>query len=317
MLKKIFLMTALFVGCSSQNYKQTEKIQLGTVDLCEQYSGLPTHWIKDKNAGMVFIQGGAFKIGNNASYPEEKSLLQPQRKVNDFWIDRTEVTNAQFEAFVKATGYITQAEQQGDAAVFKPTTDTHELSWWKLVKGANWRHPNEPQDQTPIKPNEPVRMITLADAVAYADWLGRDLPTEEQWEYVAKLKLGNEGEDTHQGVKYNIWHGEFPYENQGVDGYEGVAPVGCYAPNSAGLFDMIGNVWEYTKTPFVGSHDDHMGVSQISTHDKQSHNAYTIKGGSFLCASNYCQRYTVTARHPQEVDLAISHVGFRTVINVK
>lgn len=310
-------MSALLVGCNSQNNHSINTVKLGDAHLCEKYSGLPVNWIRDNKAGMAFIKGGEFEIGNNSSYPEERSVLKSKRTVNDFWIDRTEVTNAQFESFVKATDYITQAELQGDAAVFIPADQSADLSWWKLVKGANWKQPNGPNDSYVIKPNEPVRMITLADAIAYANWLGRDLPTEEQWEYVAKLNQKADLGPTTHGVNSNIWHGEFPFENKGIDGYEGVAPVGCYSPNQAGLFDMIGNVWEYTQTPFEGSHDDHMGMSQLKSEAQKVHNIYTIKGGSFLCASNYCQRYTVTARHPQEADLAISHVGFRTVLNLK
>nr|WP_264753155.1 formylglycine-generating enzyme family protein [Acinetobacter baumannii] len=177
-------------GCSKPSKKQIRgpKLQqLGSLNKCKEYSGLPVNWQKDAYAGMVKIPSGTFKIGNNNSYPEEKALYKSDRTIKEFWIDATEVTNAQFQSFVKATGYLTEAESQGEAAVFTPPKEqVAELAWWSLMKGANWRHPWGPDATRQILPNEPVRMITLKDAMAYADWLGRDLPTEEQWEYAAK-----------------------------------------------------------------------------------------------------------------------------------
>ncbi|PJG42186.1 cysteinyl-tRNA synthetase [Acinetobacter tandoii] len=300
--------------------QQKTELNLGDRNKCKQYSGLPLNWQKQPEAGMVKIHGGTFNIGNNESYPEEKALYKSKRTVTDFWIDATEVTNAQFQSFVSATGYITEAEKQGEAAVFiEPKKPVNELAWWSLVKGANWKQPWGPNSSRKVEPNQPVRMITLKDAMAYADWLGRDLPTEEQWEYAAKGFTHDR--DVSADLKHvdaNVWQGEFPYQNDNKDGYRDVAPVGCFAANGFGLYDMIGNVWEYTKSPFTGTHDDHMGMNQLESHQANpAFNFYTIKGGSFLCASNYCMRYRAAARHSQEIDLGISHVGFRTIKNIK
>ncbi|KPN74870.1 SUMF1/EgtB/PvdO family nonheme iron enzyme [Neisseria sp. 74A18] len=298
----------------------TDKAGLGNADACLNYSGLPEKWQQDPYAGMVKIKGGSFDIGSEDHYPEEFALKNRRRTVGDFWIDRTEVTNAQFQSFVEATGYVTEAEQQGEAAVFiQPTQAVAELGWWKLVKGASWKQPWGPDAQRSIRPNEPVRMITLKDAQTYAAWVGRELPTEEQWEYAAKgFSKERDISADREHIDANTWHGEFPYQNLGKDGHADAAPVGCYPANGFGLFDTIGNVWEYTRTPFSGNHDDHMGIGQLhSGHMQHSFNSYTIKGGSFLCAENYCMRYRAAARHPQEKDLAISHVGFRTVKTVR
>ncbi|QEY26068.1 formylglycine-generating enzyme family protein [Neisseria zalophi] len=293
---------------------------LGSEKACHSYSGLPANWQKDPYAGMIKIKGGSFDIGSEDAYPEEFALKSRRRTVGDFWIDQTEVTNAQFQSFVDATGYITEAEQQGEGAVFiAPDAPVRELAWWHLVKGADWKHPWGPDDKRTIQSNEPVRMVTLKDAEAYAAWAGRELPTEEQWEYAAKgFSKERDVIADREHINANTWHGEFPYENTNQDGYIDAAPVGCYPANGFGLFDTIGNVWEYTQTPFTGNHDDHMGMAQVarSNHNEHSFNHYTIKGGSFLCAENYCMRYRASARQPQEKDLGISHVGFRTVKNI-
>lgn len=316
----IFFMV-MIVGCTSSNdihQKQTTldlKSQLGSSEKCRKYTGLPSHWPQRSEEGMVKIPSGTLTIGNNNTYPEEQALYQRTRQIKSFLIDATEVTNAQFEQFVQATGYITEAQQQGEAAVFtSPKNSSEHLKWWSLEQGAYWRQPLGGRGQYLIQPNEPVRMITLKDAMAYAQWLGHDLPTEEQWEYAAKAGQEHDTATDLNHISANIWQGIFPYDNQEKDGYAGVAPVGCFQPNHFGLYDMIGNVWEYTQTPFRGSHDDHMGVQTLNI--EKMKNLYTIKGGSYLCAQNYCQRYRAAARHPQEIDLAMSHVGFRTVKNL-
>lgn len=281
----------LQVACSQHPSNPQEDvnpvIKLGNLEACKSYSGLPKGWLESETSGMVSIQGGSFNIGNNHAYPEEKSISNSQRKVDNFYIDATEVTNAQFQSFVDATGYVTEAEKQGEAAVFiQPDQTVNDLGWWKLEKGISWKYPWGKQAKRKILPNEPVRLATLKDAIAYADWLGREIPTEEQWEYAAK---------------------SFTKE-------EDVAPVGCFEANPYGLYDMIGNVWEYTRSPFSGNHDDHMGNhAQIKTEFSNIANNYTIKGGSYLCADNYCARYRASARQSQEANLAISHVGFRTI----
>ncbi|RKG34584.1 SUMF1/EgtB/PvdO family nonheme iron enzyme [Acinetobacter tianfuensis] len=315
-----------FMGCSQPKEQPNQSDEASApnkikAELCRQYSGVPQGWLKHKTAGMVNIEGGSYEIGNNEAYPEEKSLMNSQRTVESFYMDQTEVTNAQFEAFVKATQYVTEAEQQGEAAIFvQPKQAVSELGWWKLEKNATWKQPWGAHSQRKTLPNEPVRIVTLKDALAYADWLGHELPTEEQWEYAAKafaqqrdVQAMNHGSH----INANVWQGQFPYQNAVEDGFEDVAPVGCYEANPFGLYDMIGNIWEYTRSPFTGSHDDHLGNHQQLKKSQPAYNHYTIKGGSYLCADNYCARYRAAARQSQEANLAMSHVGFRTVYQSK
>lgn len=315
-----------FSGCSQKasdlhHPANTTPTALGNLSLCRQYSGLPPDWLKSKTAGMALIEGGDYQIGNNHAYPEEKSLMHSQRHVDNFYIDQTEVTNAQFAAFVQATHYVTEAEQQGEAAVFvQPQQAVPELGWWKLEKNISWKYPWGAHATRKILANEPVRLITLKDAIAYADWLGHEIPTEEQWEYAAKgfsHERDVQAENHGQHITANVWQGQFPYQNDAQDGFTDVAPVGCYPANPFGLYDMIGNVWEYTSSPFTGSHDDHLANHQQLKNASNSINNYTIKGGSYLCADNYCARYRASARQSQEANLAISHVGFRTIYRPK
>lgn len=317
----ILLSVWVMGGCGTSSNLEIESTTslpaLGSLNECQKYSGLPLGWLTKPNAGMVKIPGGTFQIGNNNSYPEERALYKSERKIADFLIDATEVTNAQFQSFVDATGYVTEAEKQGEAAVFTPPTQRNsEFSWWSLKKKANWKNPWGEESSRKIQPNEPVRMVTLKDAITYAEWLGHELPTEEQWEYAAKGFTQDRDVSTDLNhLNANVWQGEFPYQNDNKDGFVEVAPVGCFIANGFGLYDMIGNVWEYTNSPFTGSHDDHMGMGQLNKNQHPKFNLYTIKGGSYLCASNYCARYRASARHAQEIDLGISHVGFRTIKN--
>lgn len=236
--------------------------------------------------GMVWVAGGEFSMGSDAHYPEEA----PERaaRVDGFWIDRHEVTNAQFAQFVATTEYVTLAERDTDApagsAVFAS-------GGWQYVEGASWREPEGPGSSVEGRERHPVVHVALEDAEAYAAWLGRALPTETQWEYAAAAQQGP--------AQANTWQGRFPVRNTAEDGYPGTAPVGCFAPNRHGLHDMIGNVWELTATaawtvPGRGP-------------------ANVIKGGSHLCAPNFCRRYRATARQTQEHALGTGHVGFRTV----
>ncbi len=231
-------------------------------------------------------------------------------------MDQTEVTNAQFATFVEATHYVTDAEKQGGGAVFiQPHHHVEMMQWWHFIQGANWKQPWGKNSQQVTLPNEPVRMVTWNDAIAYANWLGHDLPTEAEWEYAAKSfqSKSDVGPNVDGEIVANTWQGDFPVINNHIDGFEGVALVGCYRKNPFGLYDMIGNVWELTNTPFTGSHDHHMGDPAMLRKSKSEIVKYTIKGGSYLCAENYCQRYRAASRQPQEIDLATSHVGFRTV----
>lgn len=254
----------------------------------------------------VNIQDTQGKVGSDTAYPEER----PVRHVSlePFNMDTTEVTNAQFAAFVKETGYVSDAEKiqpgfdKAGAAVFIPPTPQNP-SWWQFVEGANWQHPEGPESSIRNRDNDPVVQVSYNDAKAYAAWAGRRLPSSEEWEIAAKA-----GSDTdyvwgdeftpNDQPQANTWQGAFPIQNTKVDGYGLRSPVGCYAPNNYGLYDMIGNVWEWTDTIYQETKDEPI---------------YTLKGGSFLCAPNYCKRYRASALQPQEAGLPTNHIGFRTV----
>jgi formylglycine-generating enzyme required for sulfatase activity len=283
---------------------------------------------------MVWIPPGSFTFGDSV-YPEEQPIHQTT--VSGFWMDRTEVTNAQFEEFVKVTGYVTTAERPVDpiahpdlppdllkpgAVVFisplELTRGGDVSQWWQYVPGANWRHPSGPKSNNAGRESHPVVSVTIEDAQAYARWRGHELPSEKEWEWAAlggqAARLG----DKSQPEDANTWQGLFPVSNQASDGFVGASPVGCFKPNHYGLFDMIGNVWELTSDPYTESHNpqDNVPPDQAPPAQRlgQPGGRHVIKGGSYLCAPNYCMRYRPGARQGQEDDLATSHVGFRTLL---
>ncbi|NHK26410.1 formylglycine-generating enzyme family protein [Parvularcula flava] len=290
---------------------------------------------------MVFVKGGAFIFGRNDGYPEE--AYESTVTLPDFWIDKYEVTNRQYEAFVEATGYVTVAERAPNpedypgidpsllmpgSAVFRAPDAVNGdqfLQWWSFVPGADWRHPAGPESSIHGKEDYPVVHIAYEDAKAYADWMGRDLPTEAQWEYAARNQQRNEAEqpvDEAGRYQANFWQGVFPVMNNADDGFEGLAPVGCYAPNPQGAYDMVGNVWEWTGDWYRPGHDNidrtaPAGPLKSDSYDPNNPDTISrvIKGGSYLCARNYCQRYRPEARHAQDTGLGTSHIGFRTVVN--
>ena len=255
---------------------------------------------------VVSIPPGVTNTGSNRGYPEER----PQRQVTleAFDIDATEVTNAQFSAFVADTHYVTSSEKMqagfnaAGAAVFVPPDVAH-TSWWRFVEGANWRHPEGPDSFIKGRENDPVVQVSHEDAAAYAKWAGRSLPTEAQWEYAARAGtetryIWGESRTIDGKEQANTWQGAFPIQNTNDDGYLKRSPVGCYPPNDFGLYDMIGNVWEWTDTVYKESEAEPL---------------YILKGGSFLCAENYCRRYRPAAKQPQEAGFPTNHIGFRTV----
>lgn len=292
---------------------------LGSFERCEHYSGLPPGWPGERKAGMVPVAAAEAELGSDRGYADERPVLR--EKIDGFWIDATEVSNAQFAAFVAATGHITDAERQGGGAVFtSPATDAAATpsTWWKWQPGADWRHPDGPGSSIAGRGNHPVVQVTRADALAYAQWLGRELPDEAQWEAAAKAGLGNPEADLLVGnaetPKANFWQGNFPYTDDARDRYAGRAPVGCYAANAYGLHDVIGNVWEWTRDAYTGPRQPHGHGDAASVRPAHDGTVAVIKGGSYLCAANFCVRYRASARHPQESDLSTSHVGFRTVV---
>ncbi|WP_338462166.1 formylglycine-generating enzyme family protein [Synechococcus elongatus IITB7] len=289
---------------------------------------------------MVAISGGTFRLGAAAQLPEEQAV--DDVSLSAFCIDRHEVTNDQFLAFVSATGYVTVAERPLPADQFPELSPAErapgsvvfqapeanqavpELSWWHWVAGANWRHPTGSNSDLVGKGDHPVVHVAFEDAQAYADWAGKTLPTEAQWEFAARGGLKDQifsWGNTYSPRKANTWQGHFPTDNSGADGYLGTAPVESFPPNGYGLYDMTGNVWEWTKDWYqVGhpqqAHQHNPWISQVQDSlDPRDPGVakHVIKGGSFLCAQNYCSRYRPAAREAQSPDTGTSHIGFRLV----
>jgi sulfatase modifying factor 1 len=274
-------------------------------------------------------------MGSDDFYPEERPVREAS--VEGFWIDVHPVTVASFRRFVKATGYVTLAERTPDAAgypgadpeqlvpgsiVFRPTQgpvslDDHR-AWWKYVPGACWRSPEGPGSDTYTRARHPVVHIAHEDALAYAGWAGRVLPTEAEWERAARGGLEGAtyawGEDPLPGGRYmaNTWQGEFPRRDLGLDGHVGTSPVGAYPANGYGLLDVTGNVWEWTAEDFGLPRAD--GACCAPDHGGGEIGRKVIKGGSHLCAPSYCLRYRPAARQGQDTDSSTSHLGFRCVL---
>jgi sulfatase modifying factor 1 len=303
------------------------------------------------NAEMVLIPGGTFRMGSDKHYPEEAPTHRVT--VDGFWIDRTPVTNRQFRKFVNATGYVTFAEIKPDpkdypgalphmlragSLVFAPPKQAVDLcdwsQWWSFKFGADWRRPYGPRTSMGGMDDHPVVHIAYRDAEAYAKWAGKELPTEAEWEFAARGGLdGAEfawGDALSPGGKHmaNTWQGAFPHQNLREDGYERTSPVTAFPPNGYGIYDMIGNVWEWTADWWSTKHEadaskaccipeNPRGGREDASYDPHQPEIRiprkVLKGGSHLCAPNYCRRYRPAARRPEAVDTSTSHVGFRCV----
>jgi len=286
---------------------------------------------------MAWVPGGAFRMGDETFYPEEHPVRRVH--VDGFWIDVHPVTVAEFARFVDVTGYVTDAERPPDAAqlpgvdpellvpgslVFTPTPGPVPLDdlrrWWRWVPGACWRHPEGPGSTVEGREDHPVTHVTVADAEAYARWAGKALPTEAEWERAARGGLEGAtypwGDEETPGGRpmANTWQGRFPWENLVLDGWIGTSPVGSFPPNGYGLHDVVGNVWEWTADTFAAhpAEAPHAccapGPTAVTATGRR-----VIKGGSHLCAPNYCLRYRPAARQPQDIDTATAHLGFRCV----
>ena len=306
---------------------------------------------------MVWIPGGEFSMGSDVAAEALCDIAgitadaRPIHRVavDGFWIDATEVTNAQFAAFVDATGYVTVAERRpapadvpgADAqdlvpgsAVFTPPPTVvdlrNALQWWRYIPGANWRHPEGPGSDLRGRERHPVVHVAFADAEAYTAWAGRRLPTEAEWEFAARGGLtgnlypwGNEPAPR-RAHHANIHHGDFPAEDTGADGYAGIAPVAQYPPNAYGVYDVAGNVWEWVSDwyrPDAYAARAASGAIAVNPRgpetsvDPEEPGAQkrVHRGGSFLCSDRYCSRYLIGTRGKGEVASAANHLGFRTV----
>ena len=300
---------------------------------------------------MIWIAGGTFRMGSDQHYPEESPIHRVT--VDGFWIDPTPVTNRDFRRFVEATGHVTVAERKPDpddypgalpemlkegSLVFSPPdypVDLRDWSqWWAFTFGATWRRPYGPKSSIKGLHDHPVVHVAYEDASAYAAWAGKRLPTEAEWEFAARGGLdGAEfawgDEFTPDGCQMaNTWQGAFPFQNKREDGYERTSPVNAFPPNGYGVHDMIGNVWEWTSDWYTPKHpadapkaccipENPRGGREADSYDPRQPQIViprkVLKGGSHLCAPNYCRRYRPAARHAHPVDTSTSHIGFRCV----
>jgi formylglycine-generating enzyme len=301
---------------------------------------------------MVWISGGTFRMGSDRFYPEERPIHD--ETVDGFWMNIGPVTNAEFEAFVDATGYVTVAERTPDPADY-PGIDPDLLipgslvfrrpmrriggqdpnAWWVYLAGACWKRPEGPGSSIRGREQHPAVHVAYEDAEAYAAWAGKAIPSEAEWEFAARGGLdgadfawGNEPlpEGRHLA---NTWQGEFPWQNLAIDGFEGRSPVGAFPANGYGLLDMIGNVWEWTRDAYHVRHA-HSAASPCcapgnpmqeltdpclaSAGSRGAIPRKVVKGGSHLCAPNYCLRYRPSARQGEDIDTSTSHIGFRCVM---
>jgi len=286
---------------------------------------------------MVWIPAGEFLMGSEDFYPEERPVHRVA--VDGFWMDEHPVTVAEFRRFVKDTGYITWAEQAPVAADY-PDADPELLvpgslvfvqppgpvdlddvsNWWSWTPGAQWRHPDGPGSTLHGRELHPVTHVVHQDALAYAKWAGKELPTEAQWERAARGGLEGKvfcwGDDFAPSGKMmaNTWQGEFPWQNLMLDGFAGTSPVKRFPPNGYGLYDMAGNVWEWTSDFFTPDHEDASERPCCAPARSDVTERRVTKGGSHLCAPNYCFRYRPAARQGQAVDTSTSHIGFRCIV---
>jgi len=284
---------------------------------------------------MVEVPGGEFLMGSTDFYPEEGPVRRVA--VEGFRIDRNPVTVREFRRFVKETGYVTVAERPLDpddypdaepdalvpgALVFQPARGPVDLrdyrNWWNYIPGTTWQRPEGPASDTYTRGRHPVTQIAYEDAEAYAAWAGKALPTEAEWEYAARGGLAGAvfawGDEFAPGGQpmANTWHGEFPWQNLMKDGYAGTSPVGAFPPNGYGLHDMTGNVWEWTCDAATNGHAPESPCCGPPAEERIPRRV--IKGGSHLCAPNYCMRYRPAARQFEAVDTSTGHIGFRCVV---
>ncbi|MCV9940409.1 formylglycine-generating enzyme family protein [Boseaceae bacterium BT-24-1] len=304
---------------------------------------------------MIWLPGGNFRMGSDRHYPEEAPAHRVM--VDGFWIDATPVTNRQFKEFVKVTGHVTVAETAPDpkdypgapahmlhagSLVFSPPSHPVDLrdwsQWWQFLRGTDWRHPYGPKSTINGLDNHPVVHVAHSDALAYARWAGNDLPTEAEWEFAARGGLDGAdyawGDELAPGGVHraNTWQGQFPHENLARDGFDRTSPVKAFPPNGYGIHDMIGNVWEWTADWYSPRHEadapkacciprNPRGGREETSYDPGQPQIKiprkVIKGGSHLCAPNYCQRYRPAARHAEAVDTSTSHLGFRCVVRTQ
>lgn len=350
LIRSLFIILSIFLFSCNENKKSTSEKDI------TQREPITETKIPD---GMVYIQGGIYTMGSTENYAEKHEGPEIKVEIKSFYMDETEVTNAQFSKFVEATGYKTLAERPIDweqikqelppgtpkphdsllaagSLVFTPPTHPVQLNdysqWWKWVVGANWKYPEGPGSSIEGKGNHPVVHIAYEDAQAYAKWAGKRLPTEAEWEYAAQGgKDGSQfiwGEELTPQGQYlaNFFQGSFPYENSAADGFNSTAPVKSFPKNKFGLYDIIGNVWEWTSDlyrPDIKKIYQEKGITMCKNptgpersydpNDPYASQKRVTKGGSFLCSVEYCSNYRASSRMATSFDSGQNHLGFRCV----
>lgn len=358
--KHLFVMMLSFflvLGCKKQGFNKVETKNLSDKTISEK---LLDSLIQNPPKGMVWIPGGTFLQG---AVPQDNMAMKHEKPqhavvVSGFFMDITEITNAEFSKFVEETRYTTVAERQIDwedmkkqlpvdtpkphdsilqpgSLMFKKTKESvpnlYDFSqWWRWAIGVNWKHPSGPDTNLEGKENHPVVHVSYEDAQAYCKWAGKRLPTEAEWEYAARGGYENNiffwGDERDQlSKRANSWEGEFPVNNTLEDGFERTAPVKTYPPNDLGLYDMAGNVWEFTSDWYnMNYYGELVEKKDTAVNPKGADKAYNpnnlylqekvIKGGSFLCSDSYCASYRVSSRMGTSLDSSAEHIGFRTVV---
>jgi formylglycine-generating enzyme required for sulfatase activity len=296
-----FCVLLLLQGCSQLQVETSKRAEVVNAAANDQAASAA-------RPGMVFIKGGTFSMGTADGMPAEAPVHRVA--VRSFWMDAHEVTVAEFTKFVAATNYQTDAEKFGWSGVFNMKAGA-----WENVNGASWRHPDGPASQA--NPDEPVCQVSWCDAAAYAQWAGKRLPTEAEWEYAARGGMTGKryawGDELRPGGKpvANWWQGHFPERNTGEDGFIGRAPVGQFAPNGYGLFDMAGNVWEWCADWFAAEYYARSPSTNPAGPDTGTERV--LRGGSWMCSENYCTNYRVAARSHATPDSGLNNLGFRCV----
>lgn len=329
----LFLLLVLGTGCTSENANQESSDTASSATLVRA--------VKGDTTGMVWVEGGSYMMGSD-EFADARPVHQVE--VDGFWMDAHEVTNAEFARFVEATGYVTVAERPLNpadfpgvpadklvpgSAVFTPTVQkvnlANPLQWWTYVPGANWRQPEGSNSSIKGRENLPVVHVSHEDAVAYAKWAGKRLPTEAEWEYAARSGKGNQTYYWGQELKpqgqwiANIYQGSFPDKNTAEDGFAGIAPVKSFPPNAYGLYDMDGNVWEWCsdlyRPDYYLNSTKKNPTGPTDSYDPEEPGVvkYVQRGGSFLCSDEYCIRYKAGSRGKGEATSGSNNLGFRCV----
>jgi len=297
----------------------------------EEIKNLPQKKASQKDTlQMIRINGGEFLMGGISKQARRDEFPRHKEVVTSFWMDKTEVTNRQFAAFIEATGYITTAERkvviedktyQPGSLVFDSNNPT---MWWKFEAGANWKHPYGPNSIITGKEEHPVVQVSWYDAMAYAHWAGKRLPKEKEWEYAAKGGSKDQkyfwGNDFNKAKQFvNFFQGDFPIKNEVLDAFEKTAKVGSFPANNFGLFDIAGNVWEWCLDTYYPNAYQ-MLDKRVDGYFKEYYNSdqqKVVRGGSFLCSESYCTGYRISARMSSTPDSGLEHTGFRCVIDIE